>query len=412
MTAGPNHSSSRLGPRLGPRPLPLHAFAAWGAYMAAITSSASYGSARLLLGDEAAKRIHADLKDDAMRHALTQATIKEASARWAAFNKGVSLYQSHPFNRPETTQPTIWTDGRAQLLDYAPDAPGYPVLAIPSLVNSYHALDLLPDSSLMNGLADEGFHPFLMDWGVPGEDAAEWTIDRYVLDVLKPALASVTKATGRPPILLGYCMGGLLATALAALNSQNTQALVLLAMPWDFHTPSKAQADGVAKLGPMFQMSAKATGAVPTDVLQTLFFSLDPTLALRKFRAFAEMDMASKAAHAFVAMEDWVNGGPDLAAPVAQSVLTEWYGENAPHLGQWRVAGHAITNASYTGPTLVAAPTRDRIVPPASSRAYAAGTRQAEILDVDGGHVGMIVGSRAKERLWRPLFKWLHNAAQ
>ena len=55
---------------------------------------------------------------------------------------------------------------------------------------------------------------------------------------------------------------------------------------------------------------------------------------------------------------------------------------------------------------------RDRIVPPASSQAYALGAAHAEILDVDGGHVGMIVGSRAKERLWRPLFKWLHNAAQ
>lgn len=379
--------------------------------MAAITSSASYGSARLLLGDEDAKRIHAAVNDDAMRHALTQSTIQEASARWAAFNKGVSLYQSHPFKRSETKRPAIWANDSAQLLDYAPGAAGYPLLAIPSLVNSYHALDLLPHSSLMNGLADEGFRPLLMDWGVPGKDAAKWSIDRYVLDVLTPALTSVTKATGRPPILLGYCMGGLLATALAALNSQNTQALVLLAMPWDFHAPSKRQADGVAKLGPIFQMSAQATGAVPTDVLQTLFFSLDPTLALRKFRAFAAMDMARKEAHAFVAMEDWVNGGPDLAAPVAQSVLTEWYGENATYLGQWHVAGRAITNASYNGPTLVAAPMRDRIVPPASSGAYAKGAAHAEVLDVDGGHVGMIVGSQAKEQLWRPLFRWLHNAA-
>ena len=408
MTAAPNHSSLRLGPR----PLPLHAFAAWSAYIAAITSSASYGSARLLLGDDAAKRIHAEIKDDAMRKALTQSTIQEASARWTAFNKGISLYQSHPFRRPETKREAIWTDGRARLLDYAPKQSGYPVIAIPSLVNSYHALDLSPDASLMVGLADAGFRPFLMDWDVPGEDAAEWRIDRYVLEILTPALNAVAKDTGRPPILIGYCMGGLLAAALAALNNQNVRALALLAMPWDFHTPSKSQADGVAKLGPMFQMSAKATGAVPTDVLQTLFFSLDPTLALRKFRAFAEMDMASKAAHAFVAMEDWVNGGPDLAAPVAQSVLTEWYGENAPHLGRWHVAGQAITNASYTGPTLVAAPMRDRIVPPASSRAYAIGAAHAEILDVDGGHVGMIVGSRAKERLWRPLSRWLQNAAQ
>ena len=317
--------------------------------MAAITSSADYESARLLLGDETAKRIHAAVNDDAVRHALTQATIRQTSARWSAFNKGVALYQTHPYRRIEARRPAIWASDKTQLSDYAPDVDGYPVLAIPSLVNSYHALDLMPDSSLMNGLVEAGFRPFLMDWGTPGEDAADWSIDRYVLDVLTPALSTVAEAIGRPPILIGYCMGGLLATALATLNSQNVQALALLAMPWDFHAPSKTQADGVAKLGPMFQMSAEAKGAVPTDVLQTLFFSLDPTLALRKFRAFAEMDMASEAAHAFVAMEDWVNGGPELAAPVAQSVLTEWYGANATHLGKWQVADHAITNTSFTG---------------------------------------------------------------
>ena len=380
--------------------------------MAAITSSASFGSARLLLGDEAAERIDGAIADNAARQALTQATIREVGERWTAFNKGVSLYQAHPYKRSDTAQPVFWTDGRARLLDYAPGASGYPVLTIPSLVNSYHALDLSPDASLMNGLADAGFHPFLMDWRAPGEDAAEWALDRYILNVLTPALQAVRSGAKRPPILIGYCMGGLLATALAVLNSSSVQGLALLATPWNFHAPSKTQADGVAKLWPMFQMSAKATGAVPTDVLQTLFFSLDPTLALRKFRAFAEMDMASDAARAFVAMEDWVNGGPDLAAPVAETVLTDWYGENAPHLNQWRIADHLITNTAYAGPTLAATPMRDRIVPPASSSAYAVGAAHVDLLEVDGGHVGMIVGSRAKERLWRPLFDWLHSAAQ
>jgi polyhydroxyalkanoate synthase len=407
MIAEPEITKSRQGPR----PLPLHAFAAWSAYVAAITSSASFGSARLLLGDEAARRIHDGLPDAAARQAITSATIQETGKRWTAFNKGVRLYQNHPFKRAETAQPIAWTDGRARLLDYAPGSTGYPVFAIPSLVNSYHALDLSPDKSLMHGLADAGFRPFLMDWGAPGSDAVDWTVDRYVSDVLVPVQSAIAVATGRPPILVGYCMGGLLAAALASIIPQEPPAMALLATPWNFHAPDRTQADGVAKLGPMFQMSAQASGAVPTDVLQTLFFSLDPTLALRKFRAFADMDMESDAARAFVAMEDWVNGGPDLAAPVANSVLTEWYGGNAPYLGQWRVADRVISNASFTGPTLAAAPTRDRIVPPASARAYAENAPHVDILDVDGGHVGMIVGSRAKDRLWRPLFEWLHNAA-
>lgn len=407
MKAPDNHQ----GPRLGPRPLPLQAFAAWSAYVAAITASASPGSARLLLGDAAAKRIDAQAPEGPDRHALTQATILEATKRWRAFNAGISQYQSHPFRRVETRQPAIWNSGAAQVLDYAPGGKGLPVLAIPSLVNSYHVLDLAPETSLMHGLASAGLRPFLIDWGQPGADAAEWSIDRYISDILIPALGAVISATGQSPILLGYCMGGLLAAALAALAPQPPQGLALLATPWNFHAPSESQALGVSKLAPMFQMSAKATGAVPTDVLQTLFFSLDPTLALRKFRNFADLDMDSSNARAFVAMEDWVNGGPDLAAPIADAVLSDWYGANMPFQRKWRVAGRAITNQSFTGPTLVAAPTRDRIVPPASANAFAAGAPHAKLLEIDGGHVGMIVGSRAKERLWRPLIQWLNETA-
>ena len=85
--------------------------------MAAITSSASFGSARLLLGDEAAERIDGAIADNAARQALTQATIREVGERWTAFKKGVSLYQAHPYKRSDTAQPVFWTDGRARLLD-------------------------------------------------------------------------------------------------------------------------------------------------------------------------------------------------------------------------------------------------------------------------------------------------------
>ena len=62
---------------------------------------------------------------------------------------------------------------------------------------------------------------------------------------------------------------------------------------------------------------------------------------------------------------------------------------------------------SYAGPTLIAAPTRDRIVPPESARAFAAGAAHIQRLDVDGGHVGMIAGKNAERALWRPLIEWL-----
>src|SRR3546814_11119030 len=66
---------------------------------------------------------------------------------------------------------------------------------------------------------------------------------------------------------------------------------------------------------------------------------LDPQLVVRKFLAFGRLDAASRKAEEFVALEDWLNDGVPLAAPVARECLGRWYGDNATARGQWRLAG-------------------------------------------------------------------------
>jgi len=45
----------------------------------------------------------------------------------------------------------------------------------------------------------------------------------------------------------------------------------------------------------------------------------------------------------------------------------------------------------------------DRIVPAATAIGL------ADRRDVDAGHVGMIVGSRARDQLWEPLANWIDS---
>lgn len=390
--------------RCGPSPLPLHAAAAWRANLLAL--AASGGAAAL--GDDMAERIRRANARPADRMSLAAKLLQETSGRWGGFWEGVAKYHAHPYRRPRARRPAFWRAGHARLLDFAPKSKGRPVIAVPSLVNSSDVLDLTPDRSVMRALARAGFRPLLLDWGEPEADAALWTPERYLEDRLLPMLDAATAADGRPALVIGYCMGGLLATALAARRPEAVERLALLATPWDFHAPSPKRARLVAGMLEPLRRAAEADGAVPPALLQTLFFALDPTLAARKYRAFARMPQDSDAARLFVAMEDWVNGGPSLAAPMADTVLHTWYGANATRNGEWRVGEAVIDNRAYLGPTLVAAPARDQIVPPESALAYAEGAESVTILKVDAGHVGMIVGHNARDGLWRPLIEWLN----
>jgi poly(3-hydroxyalkanoate) synthetase len=153
-----------------------------------------------------------------------------------------------------------------------------------------------------------------------------------------------------------------------------------------------------------------ATGTLPVDVIQALFAGLDPWGIPQKFRAFARLDPASSRAALFVALEDWLNDGVPLAAPVARETLGGWYGANTPARLAWRIAGAVMDPAALAVPAFLAIPHRDRIVPPASARALAARLPPGAMLhEAAAGHIGMVAGTGAEAALWRPLLSWLRG---
>src|SRR4029450_4363373 len=164
------------------------------------------------------------------------------------------------------------------------------------------------------------------------------------------AVDAVGPEPGGPIIVVGYCMGGNLALALALRRQKDIAALACLATPWDFHADGETQARLIGAIGRSLDPLSQVLGEMPVDVLQSFFASLDPLSILGKFRRFAEMqdDQARK----FVALEDWLNDGVGLAAPVARECLTQWYGENTPALGKWLIAGGPVQPEAMQLPAL------------------------------------------------------------
>jgi len=301
----------------------------------------------------------------------------------------------------------LWAEGGSRLLDYG--GSGRPVLFVPSLINGSTVLDLMPEDgtagSMLRWLAGQGVRPLLLDWGGPSGIEAGFTLTDYVAGRLERAIAAVRE----PVVLAGYCMGGLLAMAAAQRRPHRVVALALLATPWDFWSAGAAPAQSLAATLPLFEPLLATTGTLPADALQTLFTALDPFGVLAKYRDFASLDPASNRARRFVAIEDWLNDGVPLAAPVAREALAGWYGANTPARGAWRIAGAAVDPAAVNMPSFLAIPARDRIVPPASALALAARLPGAVVQHVAAGHVGMVAGARAEAVLWRPLADWLRR---
>ena len=408
-------TEKRLAPqRPGPRPLNLH-LALQG--MTWLTSRAALPSLRngLQPWNPALARQGESLARDlaaANLEALTAALDAEAAARLAQFLEGVAAYRRYPGGARATNVTAIWSNGTTRLLDYGEAygaaGNGAPVLLIPSLINRYYVLDLAPGRSLIAHLAQCGLRPFVVDWGAPGPEEQSFTLTDYIDGRLGGALDAVRDISGRAPAVLGYCMGGLLALGLAARRPDEVAALALLATPWDFDGIPIANRQALAAIMPGLEAAMSLSNFLPVDLLQALFALLDPWLTVQKFRRFAD-DSGGEGAGLFVALEDWLNDGVPLVAPVARETLQGWYGENAPGKGAWKVAGDIVDPAKIDTPALLFIPSRDHLVPPATAWPLANALPRAEARAVPAGHIGMIAGGRGKELVFDPLVDWFQQ---
>ncbi len=400
----------------GPRPLPLHVALQTMIWLSARAALAPLKSGLLPWRPELAEAAAA-LREDLGRvdpDAFAGAVDAEARRRLAAFADGVRAYRRHPRRARPADPPAVWSAGSTRLLDYGAGAAkgsgAVPLVVIPSLINRAYILDLTEKRSLLRTLAGRGFRPFLVDWGTPGADERAFTLSDYVAGRLDAALDAAVDLAGRPAGVIGYCMGGLLALALAQRRPDRVAALALMGTPWDVHAGQGGKIRLLGAMAPQLALIMERLGVLPVDVLQAMFASLDPYLTPRKFQRFAALNRGSEKARHFVALEDWLNDGVPLAGPVARECLIGWYVENRPARGAWRIAGRPVLPAEVRAPSLVMIPGRDHIVPPASAAPLADALPRAERRVLAAGHVGMVAGGRAATILYGPLARWLTAA--
>ena len=111
-----------------------------------------------------------------------------------------------------------------QLIQYdpaTPDVAAEPLLYVPPLVNRFYMIDLVPRSSLVKWLVDEGRTVFVVSWVNPGEELRGKGVEDYVLEGIVEAIGVVRERAKAKPDLFAFCLGGtLVAIALAWLAAK------------------------------------------------------------------------------------------------------------------------------------------------------------------------------------------------
>lgn len=303
---------------------------------------------------------------------------------------GLRAYEQAPKPQRPPPKPEMARVRGTTLRDHGGSGP--PVVVVPSLINPPRILDLDEQVSLTGAIARMGRHALLLDWGKA--DERPLSIAGHVEELLLPLLRGI----GEPVALIGYCLGGTM--AIAAANLAPVERLATIAAPWNFADYPARSKDALARMWRHSEATARKLDALPMEVLQAAFWSLDPERTVRKFADFGRLDPSSPEARRFIELEEWANEGEPLPYPAARELVEELFERDLPGSGEWSIDGKAMTDQLEL-PALHLTAEHDRIAPASTAPS-------GEQVTMPSGHVGMIVGS-ARAQLHEALASFLSD---
>ncbi len=280
-----------------------------------------------------------------------------------------------------------------------------PALIVNSLINRHYIFDLHAGRSFIAYLTANGHEVFALDWGVPEAAARRWRL-KDAVGVVGRAVETVCGATGASAAhLLGYSMGGALATTYAALEPARTASLILLGTPADFARDLPLRAWLTA---PTFhpQRMAKVFGNLPGWLVSASFRGVKPAAYATK-PWLIWLDAAERDTH--LAVEVWLADAVALPGQFYADFVTAYYRENALWEGKLQIGGRRAAIDDIRCPTLNVIGALDQVVHPTSAAALAErlpAERYAECR-APLGHLALAVGRGATATVWPTVQSWL-----
>lgn len=285
----------------------------------------------------------------------------------------------------------------------------YPLFIIPSLINRYYVLDLLPEKSFIEYFLRQGIQVYLLDWGTPQDEDNFLSLDQLIDHRIDYFVDKTLQDYGCDKThLIGHCLGGTLSSIYTPLHQEKISSLMLLTAPVDFDHGGKI---GVWATLPLFNVGnlVKAHGNMPWWMMQSSFQMLKPMLWWHKTERLLKEQKNPEFLKNFWALEIWSHDNISFPGKCYETLITEFYRKNAITKGTLKIHAEGVDLKNITSPVLNLAAEDDHIVLFKSTlQPYHLNKEtQYDCFSVKGGHIGALLGSKAQKNIWPQIKDWL-----
>ncbi|MGE0547179.1 MAG: alpha/beta fold hydrolase [Kofleriaceae bacterium] len=275
-------------------------------------------------------------------------------------------------------------------------ASGEPILVVSSLINRWYILDFQAEQSFVGMLRGFGRPVYLLEWLPPRVDD-----DRGLGELAAGPVVEVTdwirtNHKVKAIAVVGYSMGGTIATCLASRYPERVSRLATVCAPIQFERGGSFT-QWLSSRFVDIDLVTSAWNRVPAELVHAPFWWLRPSIKLHKLALLARAFERPSYVEQFLATEVWNHDNVELSRGVFRSWVGELYQRNALVNGTMVVGGEAVHPDRIACPVLVVSGTADTIVPPEAAEGLAEHCRPgvARVLRVDSGHVGVLTSRRA-----------------
>ncbi|WP_256942287.1 alpha/beta fold hydrolase [Bacillus sp. OV166] len=289
--------------------------------------------------------------------------VGKESARW---NRVYKVLTEPKPDIVSTPREIIWKKNKSTLYYHPAKEKKYqvPLFIVYSLLNKPYILDIGEGSSVVGGLTERGYDVYFLDWGSPGYEDSEITLDDYILDYLENGVKRALRHSVAKEIsMIGYCLGGTVAAIFASLTKLPIKNLVLATVPIDFSigiVPDK-WLKGLQKGVINFDRLSEVYGVIPSEIMYGLFRGLSPVYVSPMINLISrahDADYVEK----WRRMDKWTKDSASFSGAAFKQLFNDLYKDNKLLKGELKIGGRKVDLKNITCSFFVFSTSRDTLI--------------------------------------------------
>jgi polyhydroxyalkanoate synthase subunit PhaC len=313
--------------------------------------------------------------------------------RWTEFTNailGPELSANHTPRKP------IWRKNKATLWHYAPVEKKYeiPIFMIYSLFNTPSILDFAPGSSVIEGLVNNGYDVYLLDWGIAGHEDKDINIEDYIADYIQKGVKRTLRHSKADEVsLIGYCLGGTFAAMYAAIAEKPIRNLIVATVPIDFSVSALPDKWEEALKGDGFNVDRliELYGVIPPSYVESMFRSVTSPIYNSPYVTLLARANDKRFVEKWKRMNKWNSGHVPLTGGAFRQLTIDLFKENKLVKGEFTIHGQKVDLGKIKANLLVVSSKNDTLIPEGQSLPLMdlVSSKDKTYLRVEAGHVSL-----------------------